>query len=180
MKVFASDNATIFRLEKFQPMILGTKVITVNNLTEFKNNIMYRQEDEAIVYSGQESLLPTNSKGIANYTIFSINQTYQSMEYKFYVDRSALLILPLGYDKSLEASINGTQVAFFEVPPGIIGIPLKNAGTYVIDVGPTVTNVQLISFSISIIWIISVFVINVSKKINKKWRLKHALGGRSK
>jgi hypothetical protein len=176
MKVFASGNTTIFRLEKFQPITLGTKVIAANNMTEFMNDILYRQKDEAIVYSGQESLLSTDSNGIANYTIFSINQTYQNMEYKFCVDRSALLILPLGYDKSLEASINGTQVAFFEVPPGVIGIPLKTAGTYVIDVGPTVTNMQLISLSISVTWIIGVLVINVSKCINRKWRSKHKLG----
>ena len=168
-QVFASGDIAVFRLDTFQNLTLATSVFAVNNLTEFMDHLLYRQENEAIVYSGQESLLPTGSRGTPNYKILSINQTYQSMEYKFYVDRTALLILPLDYDRSLEVSVNGTHVPFYKVPPGIIGIPLGNAGIYVIEVEPAVTSLQLIGLSISIIWIIAFLIITFEGTVKKRW-----------
>lgn len=168
-EVFASGNITVFRLDTFQNLTLATRAVAVENLIEFMDYLPNRQKNEAIVYDGQESLLPTGSSGIPNYKIFLVNQTFQSMEYRFYVDRAALLILPLAYDKSLQVSVNGTQVPFYEVPPGIIGVPLGNAGTYVIEVEPAVTYLQLISFSISIIWIIAFLAINAVAVVKKRW-----------
>jgi hypothetical protein len=46
---------------------------------------------------------------------------------------------------------------------------LGNAGTYVIKVEPAVTSLQLISFSISIIWIIAFLAINAVVAAKKKW-----------
>jgi hypothetical protein len=171
-QVFANGNITVFRLDTFQNLTLATKVFAVNNLTEFINYLPYRQENEAIVYSSQESLLPPGPGGAPNYKILSINQTYQSMDYKFYVDRAALLILPLDYDRSLQVSVNGTQVPFYEVPPGIIGIPLDSAGVYIIEVEPTVTSIQLIASSISAIWIIAFLAITAASVVKKRWWLK--------
>jgi hypothetical protein len=168
-EVFTSGNITVFWLDTFQNLTLATSVFAVNNLTEFLDRLPHRQENEAIVYSDQESLLPTGSGGTPNYKILSINQTYQSMEYRFYVDRAALLIIPLDYDRSLQVSINGTQVPFYEVPPGIIGIPLDNAGTYVIEVEPAVTSLQLIASSISIVWIIAFLAITAAGVVKKRW-----------
>ena len=168
-EVLASGNITVFRLDTFQNLTLATSIVAVKNLTEFMENLPNMHENEAIVYDGQKSLLPTGSSGVLNYKIFLVNQTYQSMEYKFYVNRTALLILPLAYDKSLQVSVNGTQVPFYEVPPGIIGLPLDNAGTYVIEVEPTVTSLQLISLSISITWIIAFLAINAVAVAKKEW-----------
>jgi hypothetical protein len=167
--VYITGDITVFRLDTFQNLTLATSVVPVNNLTEFMDDLPHRQENEAIVYSGQKSLLPTGSGGTPNYKILSINQTIQSMDYKFYVDRPALLILPLDYDKSLQVSVNGTQVPFYKVPPGIIGIPLGNAGTYVIEVEPAVTSLQLIASSISIIWIIAFLIITFEGTVKKRW-----------
>jgi hypothetical protein len=168
-QVFASGNITVFRLGTFQNLTLATSVISVNNLTEFMDDLPYRQLNEAIVYSGQESLLPPGSGGTPDYKILSINQTCESMDYKFYVDRTALLILPLDYDRSLQVSINGTQVPFYKVPPGIIGIPLDKAGTYTIEVEPSVTSLQLIAYSISAIWIIAFVAITAVRAVKKRW-----------
>jgi len=168
-EIHKSGNITVFRLDTFQNLTLATSVVAVNNLTEFLDYLPLRQENEAIVYSGQESLLPTGSGGTPNYKILSIKQTYESIEYKFYVDSAALLILPLNYDRSLQVSINATKVPFYEVPPSIIGIPLGNAGTYVIEVEPTVTSLQLIASSISAIWIIAFLAITAAGVVKKRW-----------
>ena len=171
-QVFASGNITVFQLGTFQNLTLATSVISVNNLTEFMDDLPYRQLNEAIVYSGQESLLPPGSGGTPDYKIMSINQTCESMDYKFYVDRTALLILPLDYDRSFQVSINGTQVPFYKVPPGIIGIPLDKAGTYTIEVEPSVTSLQLIAYSISAIWITAFVAISAVRAVKKRWRSK--------
>jgi hypothetical protein len=171
-QVFASGDITVFRLGTFQNLTLATSVIAVNNLTEFMDYLPYRQENEAIVYSGQESLLPSGPGGTPNYKILSINRTYESMDYKFYVDRAALLILPLDYDRSLQVSVNATEVPFYEVPPGIIGIPLDKAGTYTIEVEPAFTSLQLIASSISVVWIIAFLAITAAGIVKKRWWLK--------
>jgi hypothetical protein len=171
-EAFTSGNTTVFRLDTFQNLTLATSVATVGNLTGFIDYLPYRQEDEAIVYNGQESLLPANSSGTPSYRIFSINQTYQSMDYKFYIDRAALLILPLAYDRSLQVLVNGTQVPFYNVPPGIIGVPLDKAGTYVIEVEPSVTTLQVIASSISIVSIIAFLAIIAEGTVKKRWWLK--------
>jgi len=171
-EVFISGHIAVFRLDTFENLTLATSVVAINNLTQFVADLPYRQENEAIVYSGQEALLPPGASGTPNDKILSINQTYQSMEYKFYVDRPALLILPLDYDRSLHVLINGTQVPFYEVPPGIIGIPLTSAGTYAIGVEPAVTSLQLVGSAISIVWIIAFLAITAEETMRKRWRSK--------
>jgi len=168
-ETFASGNLTVFRLNTFQNLTLATRVVAVANLTEFMDYLPFRHENEAIVYDGQQSLLPTNSSGIPSYRIFSINQSYQSMDYRFYIDRAAILVLPIAYDKSLQVTINGTQVLDYNLPPGIIGIPLNTAGTYIIKVEPEFTYLQLISLFISTACT-TVFLVTAGVAVLKKKR----------
>lgn len=146
------DNITIFHLETFSPLIFGTNAIYVDDLQEFMGSITLRtNQNTVLLYRGQEFLLSNSSGDEVNYKIVSITQTYQGIRYEFYVNRAALLVLPISYDESLKLLINGEEHHSYEVPPNIIALPLKSSGTYTVDVVVGMTQLRWVSFVVSLV-----------------------------
>lgn len=172
---YSKGNITIFHLKNFSSLIFGTNAIFVDDLQEFVDSITSRtNQNTVLLYRGQEFLLSNSFGDEVNYNIISITQTYEGITYEFYVNQPTLLVLPVSYDESLKLLINGDETPFYKVPPNIIAVPLRNSGTYTVNVVVSMTQLRWVSLAITSVSFIVILAVSLANNFEEliRWTKK--------